>query len=142
MSTGAKILVIDDDRDLVETLRVLLAAKGYNVVSAYDATSGLEKTRSERPDLILLDVMMPNATEGFHLVWKLRQDPDESLRNTAIIVISAIHEKTDLRFYPDGGDGTYQAGEFLPVQDFVDKPIDPAKLLERIERVLTAWRKK
>jgi len=59
-----------------------------------------------------------------------------------IVVLSAIHEQTDLRFYPDSDDSTYKAGEYLPVQDFVDKPVDPGRLVERVEKVLAAWRKK
>jgi CheY-like chemotaxis protein len=80
--------------------------------------------------------MMPEATEGFHFVWKLRQKPDDYSRTVPIIVLSAIHGTTDLRFYPDSGDGTYAAGEYLPVQDFVDKPVEPARLVERIRLAL------
>jgi CheY-like chemotaxis protein len=138
----AKILTVDDDRDLVEALRIVLESGGYEVVAAYDAETGLEKVRSERPDLVLLDVMMPNATEGFHFVWKLRNLAGEYFRSVPVIVLTAIHEKTELRFYPDSGDGTYNAGEYLPVQDFVDKPVEPKDLLERVERVLSTSRTK
>lgn len=138
----AKILTVDDDRDLVEALRIVLESGGYEVVAAYDAETGLEKVRSERPDLVLLDVMMPNATEGFHFVWKLRNLEGEYFRSVPVIVLTAIHEKTELRFYPDSGDGTYNAGEYLPVQDFVDKPVEPKDLLERVERVLSTSRTK
>ncbi len=138
----AKILTVDDDRDLVEALRIVLESGGYEVVAAYDAETGLEKVRSERPDLVLLDVMMPNATEGFHFVWKLRNLAGEYFRSVPVIVLTAIHEKTELRFYPDSGDGTYNAGEYLPVQDFVDKPVEPKDFLERVERVLSTSRTK
>ena len=138
----AKILTVDDDRDLVEALRIVLESGGYEVVAAYDAETGLEKVRSERPDLVLLDVMMPNATEGFHFVWKLRNLEGEYFRSVPVIVLTAIHEKTELRFYPDSGDGTYNAGEYLPVQDFVDKPVEPKDLLERVEKVLSTSRTK
>lgn len=141
MSRG-KILTVDDDRDLVETLRIVLESGGYEMVAAYDAETGLEKVRSERPDLVLLDVMMPNATEGFHFVWKLRDLEGEYFRTVPVIVLTAIHEKTELRFYPDSDDGTYRAGEYLPVQDFMDKPVDPNDLLEHLERVLAASRSK
>jgi CheY-like chemotaxis protein len=138
----AKILTVDDDRDLVETLRIVLESGGYEVAAAYDAEEGLEKVRSESPDLVLLDVMMPTATEGFHFVWKLRKLEGEYFRSLPVILLTAIHEKTELRFYPDSGDGTYRAGEYLPVQDFVDKPVDPKDLLARVERVLSAARKR
>ncbi len=136
MSGRAKILIVDDDRDLVAALRIAVESAGYGVVSAYDLPGGLEVARAERPDCIVLDVMMPHATEGFHFVWRLRQQGEPYFRNVPILVMSAIHQKTDLRFYPDSADGTYQAGEFLPVQDFMDKPVDPALLLERIDRTL------
>jgi len=142
MSSPEKILVVDDDVDLVETLRLVLESRGYAVVGAYDARTALEKAESERPDLILLDIMMPRGTEGFHFVWQLRQESEEGLRSIPIVVLTAIHEKTDLRFYPDQEDGTYKSGEYLPVQDFVDKPVDPTQLLERVEKVLSARHRK
>jgi CheY-like chemotaxis protein len=137
----AKILMVDDDRDLVETLRIVLESGGYEVIAAHDAKGGLDKVRSERPDLILLDVMMPSATEGFHFVWTLRNFEGEYFRSVPVIILTAIHERTELRFYPDSGDGTYRAGEYLPVQDFVDKPVDPKALLARAATVLSAARK-
>ena len=136
MSKPVTILVVDDDRDLVATLRMVLEGAGYRVVSAGDPVAGMATAAAERPDLILLDIMMPNATEGFHFVWKLRRREEPYFQKVPIVVLSAIHETTDLRFYPDSGDGTYRAGEFLPIQDFMDKPLDPARLLERIGRVL------
>jgi CheY-like chemotaxis protein len=138
MSDAAKILIVDDDQDLVESLRLALEAAGFAVVSAPGPERGLERVKAERPDLILLDVMMPGGTEGFHFVWALRQDPDPGCRDLPIVMLTAIHDKTDLRFYPDSGDGTYQAGEYLPVQDFIDKPVDPAQLVARVRAVLAA----
>jgi CheY-like chemotaxis protein len=137
-----KVLTVDDDRDLVEVLRLVLENGGYEVIAAYDGPTGLALVQSDRPDLILLDVMMPNATEGFHFVWKLRQLEGEYFRDVPVIMLTAIHERTELRFYPESGDGTYRAGEFLPVQGFLDKPVDPKALLDRVERVLSASRVK
>ena len=136
MSEGRKVLLVDDDRDLVAALRVAFERKGYRVVAAYDAAQGLSTTEEERPDLIVLDIMMPNATEGFHFVWKLRQREESYFRDVPVVVLSAIHEKTDLRFYPESADGTYRAGEFLPVQDFMDKPVDPERLISRASELL------
>ncbi len=138
MNHGQKILVIDDDPDMVEVMRVVLESRGYRVSSAASAPEGMARAEQERPDLILLDVMMPTGTEGFHFVWSLRNHRDPSLRNVPIIVVSALHRTTDLRFYPQAADTTYAPGEFLPVQDFVDKPIDPTDLVRRVERVLKA----
>jgi DNA-binding response OmpR family regulator len=137
MSAAAQILLVDDDRDLVATLRLVLEKQGYGVLAAHDAQTGLALAAAQHPDLILLDVMMPNATEGFHLVWDLRRHHDPYLHTVPIILMTAIHERTTLRFYPDSGDGTYQAGEYLPVEGFLDKPVDPAELLARVAGALS-----
>ncbi len=81
--------------------------------------------------------MMPEGTEGFHLVWKLRQMEDESLRNTPIIMATGIHQTTPLRFYPEQTDGSYQPGEYLPVQAWIDKPVKIDLLLETVGKLLS-----
>ncbi len=135
-----KILAVDDDADLVETIRVVLEADGYEVIAAADAASGLERVHAERPDLILLDVMMPSGTEGFHFVWKLRRLPESYFREVPIIMLTSIHERTSLRFYPETADGTYRPGEYLPVQEFIEKPVAPADLRARVARLLAVSR--
>lgn len=136
----AKILLVDDDADLVHVLTLVLEGRGYRVVSAQEPERGLEVADGERPDLIVLDVMMPEGTEGFHFVWKLRNRPDTYFQSVPIVMLTAIHQRTPLRFYPDSGDGTYQAGEYLPVQGFVDKPVEPGALVREVERVLAVGR--
>jgi CheY-like chemotaxis protein len=140
MAAQAKVLLVDDDQDLIQVLTVVLEGKGYRVVSETRADAAVATVDRERPDLIVQDVMMPDATEGFHVVWHLRKRPEAYFQNVPIIILTAIHQKTPLRFYPDSGDGTYTAGEFLPVQGFVDKPVDPGTLLEEVERVLAVTR--
>lgn len=139
MKKKAKILLVDDDQDLVAALRIVLEGAGYQVLTAYDAHEGRTRLDEDRPDLVVLDVMMPDATEGFHFVWQLRRQDDKYFRTVPIIILTAIHDRTELRFYPDAGDGTYEAGEYLPVQDFVDKPVDPDRLVERVDRALRLW---
>jgi len=138
MSSHTKILLVDDDRDLVHILRLVLEKRGFEVAAVYEAGEAVPAVDRERPDLIVLDVMMPHATEGFHVVWKLRKRPEEYFQHVPIVMLTAIHQTTDLRFYPDSGDGTYSAGEYLPVQGFVDKPVEPDALLGEIARVLGA----
>jgi len=138
MIAETKVLVVDDDPDLREVLRIVLEDAGYQVVLAESGAVGMQKADEERPDVLLLDVMMPEGTEGFHVVWKLRNRDDPFFRNLPIIMLTAIHQRTALRFYPDARDGTYEAGEYLPVQGFVDKPVEPHALLKEIERVLAA----
>jgi CheY-like chemotaxis protein len=137
METKPKILIVDDDPDIVESMRIVLESHGYNVVSAASAEEGATKLSAERPNLIVLDVMMPEGTEGFHFVWKLRQEKDPYLRDLPVLVVSAIHGTTKLRLYPDRDDATYGPGEYLPVQGFVDKPIQPADLITKVAELLS-----
>ena len=142
MSKSEKVLLVDDDVDLVETLRLVLETKGYTVVTAHDAVSGLARADAERPDLILLDVMMPSSTEGFGVVWKLRHREEAYFQDVPIIMLTAIQERTGLSFYKEGPEGTFRTREEVPVQGFLDKPVDPALLLETVQSALTtAWRK-
>jgi len=136
VTAAARILLVDDDRDLVEVLRIVLEGQGYRVLANYSAPEALTTIEAERPDLVILDVMMPDATEGFHVVWNLRRRQEAYYQDLPIIMLTAIHGQTTLRFYPDSGDGTYEAGEYLPVQGFVDKPVEPDALLEEVARVL------
>lgn len=131
-----KILLVDDDPDIVEAMRLVLEARNYRVVTAYDPTTGLRRVEEDRPDLIILDVMMPEGTEGFHFVWNLRAWTDKSLAATPILLVTAIHDQTRLRLYPDQKDSTYDKGEFLPVQGFIDKPVTPEALLTKVEEIL------
>jgi CheY-like chemotaxis protein len=136
MSSKATILVVDDDPDIVESLTLVLESESYQVAAAFNADEALEKVEALRPDLILLDVMMPEGTEGFQFVWKLRNEYPQELAHTPIVVLTSIHDTTPLRFYPQQSDGTYEPGEYLPVQGFIDKPADPPELLKRVAQVL------
>lgn len=138
--SGAVVLVVEDDLDAAAALRIVLEGDGYRVLHACSAEEGLQAAREQRPDLILLDVMMPSGTEGFHLVWELRRDPDPRWRELPIIVLSAIHRTMRVRLHPDQGNGVYQPGEFLPVQGFLDKPVSFARLLDTIRGALAAQR--
>jgi CheY-like chemotaxis protein len=128
----AKILVIDDDPDIVTAARMTLENAGHTVIEAPNGTIGLERIKEERPDLIVLDVMMDTHTEGFQLALKLRNpDPTSPLaeyRNIPILMLTAIHSTTPLRYEPDI--------DYLPVDLFVDKPIDPDDLERKVRWVL------
>jgi CheY-like chemotaxis protein len=137
MADPAKILVVDDDPDIVESLKLVLVSAGYEVEAAPSVSAAFTKLDSFHPNLILLDIMMPDGTEGFHFVWRLRNQAPASVASTPILVLSAIHHTTSLRFYPEQSDGTYEPGEFLPVQGFIDKPVEPSVLLAKIKEALT-----
>jgi DNA-binding NarL/FixJ family response regulator len=133
-----RVLVVEDDPDYVEIVKTTLESADYTVLVANNKDDGLRLARSEQPDAIILDVMMPDGTEGFHFVWELRQDGDQAIRETPILMLTAIHDRSALRFYPEQSDGTYGPFEYLPVQDFVDKPVTPGQLLERVRRLVEA----
>ena len=132
----AKILVVDDQPPILRTLELALRAAGHEVLVAQSKEEGMEVACAAKPDLMVVDVMMPTGTEGFHLVWRVRQLEDARLRDLPIIIASGIHGETELRFYPDKTDGTYQPGEFLPVQGWIDKPVNVADLTTKIEALL------
>ncbi len=137
MATESKrILVVDDDPDIVESLKMVLESADYDVDTAGSAQEAFARIQANPPALILLDIMMPDGTEGFHFVWRLRNEYPEPACNIPILVLTAIHSTTQLRFYPDQTDGEYGPGEFLPVQGFLDKPVEPSGLLRKISEVL------
>lgn len=135
-SNSARILVVEDDVDTADALRVLLESAGYAVLFAPDGGAAFDLAQKEIPDLIIADVMMPSGTEGFHFIWRLRRDGGDPVKDVPIIVVSAIHKTVPLQLYPEKSDSVYGPNEYLPVQAFLDKPIQPARLLDEIERLL------
>jgi CheY-like chemotaxis protein len=129
----ARILIIDDDPDIVISARLSLESAGHEVMEAHNGTEGLEKIKSEKPDLIILDVMMDTTTEGFQLTLQLRSpDPTsefKDFRETPILMLTSIHSTTPLRFGP--------TEDYLPVDEFVDKPLDPDELVKKVEALLS-----
>lgn len=117
-----KILVADDIKQNVKLLRVILTAFEYDVIEAYDGEEALEKAKTEKPDLILLDVMMPKLT-GYEVCHKLRED--KKTKNIPIIMITALHETDDrIQGIEAGAD------------DFISKPFNKAELLARVKSLL------
>lgn len=127
-----KILTIDDDPDIITSVRLTLESEGFQVISAANGTEGLKKIKSEHPDLIILDVMMDTMTEGFQLSLKLRNpDPTSEYaqyKDIPILMLTSIHSTTSLQFSP--------TEDYLPVDAFVDKPIDPDSLLAKVKELL------
>jgi len=132
----AKILVVEDEPDIRRTLQIAFESQGYKVLAASSRQEAEAVAVAENPDLMIVDVMMPEGTEGLHLVWQIQQMKDEALSNVPIIMATGIHETTELRFYPDQTDGTWEPGEFLPVQAWIDKPVKVDDLLGKMDRLL------
>ena len=133
MSDKTKVLVIDDDADVLEATALLLRSRGYDVLTAATPEDGSRQLEEARPDVVVLDVMMPDGTEGFQWVWKIRRHADPALREVPVIVVTSIHSTTKLRFHPGDAD---ESGSYLPIQGLLDKPVNPDKLAEKIENIL------
>lgn len=126
----AKILIVDDDESFVEGLKDVLGGQGFAVVCAYSGDEGLRKAREEKPDLVLLDVMMATDSEGFEVAKKLREDP--VTQRTPVILLTGIRKAKQLpfSFEPDE--------DWLPVAAVLEKPVHPEDLIRQIKQALKA----
>ena len=130
MSKQNSIMIIDDDVQLVDTVKTLLESVGYQVSYAYQSEKGMELARETKPDLILLDVMFagPPGPDGIELSRRLHQDP--VLKDIPVIILSGIKKVLDMPI-KIGPDETW-----MPVKAFLEKPVKPDKLLSEIEKIL------
>lgn len=119
-----KILIVDDDPDIVESLALVLKAEGYEVASAASRKEAMAGVEAEKPDLVILDVMMEEADDGFVVAQDLRRNGVK----TPIIILSSIGHVTGYKYGRDA--------EVAPVDDFVSKPVAPAELLARVKAIL------
>ena len=130
MPDKKRVMVIDDDVQLVDTVRTLLESVGYEVSHAYQAEKGMDRAREISPDLILLDIMFagPPGPDGLEISRRLRQD--SVLGNTPVIVLSGVKSVLDMpvKLAPDE--------DYMPVKAFLEKPFKPDKLLGEINKVL------
>ena len=126
----AKILVVDDDPDFVEITRIILENNGYDVVSASDSEEAIEKMRSNKPDLVLLDIMMSQPLDGVEVSKKMLED--DNLKKVPIIVVSSITDSPHLAEFP--------SNEYLPLDDWITKPAQPEDLLAKISKYLKRFK--
>ncbi|MDH7600314.1 MAG: response regulator [Sedimentisphaerales bacterium] len=125
----ARILIVDDDPDIIEAMRVVLENRGHQVDSAFDGAKAMEKITANKPDLVILDVMMTTPQEGFNLARQLKQDCKTA--QIPILMLTAVKQKTGIDFKPEAGDETW-----LPVEGYLDKPVRPDVLIEKVEALL------
>lgn len=123
-----KVLVIDDDNDFVESIVNLLEARGYTVASASGGQEGVEKAKADKPDLILLDVMMTTKDEGFNVARQLHED--EKLKDTPVIMVTGVRKEMNLPF------GFEPDETWLPVKQILEKPVKPETLLAAVTDAL------
>jgi len=127
MARQAKILVIDDDPVFVKATTAVLESKNYQVSAAFDGDEGLQKVQDEKPDLIILDIIMPTK-DGFTVCEQLKGDPQ--LSKIPVLILTSFAER--------GGETNIpvSAGLTLEAEDYIDKPVSPDELLSRVERML------
>lgn len=123
-----RILIVDDDPDFVEITRMILEPKGYQVSSASNGEQALARMRQDRPDLVLLDVMMSHTLDGLEVSRQMQRDA--KLSNIPIIMVSSIASSPHA--------GVFPTDEYLPIDGWISKPLQSDALLAKVRRCLSA----
>jgi CheY-like chemotaxis protein len=121
-----KILVVDDDPDFVEAMRLTLEPNGYTVVSAASGDEGLAKVRAESPDLVILDVIMASVLDGLQMSRRMQENPEH--KRIPILMVTSIANTDYAALFP--------TDEYISIDGFLSKPVAPAVLLERVAALL------
>ena len=127
MNPVKRVLMVDDDVDFSDAVRLVLEAAGYEVLAAHTAGEALELLRGQRIDAAILDMMMEEADSGAMVAHSLRRQPE--LKEIPVILVTSVTEKTGYRVGTDTAEGR----EWLGVDAWLDKPVDPQELLRKIE---------
>jgi DNA-binding response OmpR family regulator len=125
----AKILVVDDDPDILEAISMILKSQGYEVVTAREGVEGLANLKAERPDLLVLDLLMPKM-DGFAVCKELQDPRWAKYKDIPILILTSVREEASRRRYE------LETGLELDVDDYVEKPVAPDILLERVGRLI------
>ncbi len=121
-----KVLLIDDDADLLAVNEAVFLARGFNIQKAYNGDEGFELALSFKPDVIVTDVMMSTNSEGFDLARRLRST--EGTKEIPLIMLTSVNDTVPFTYEPDG--------KFLPVDRFLEKPVAPETLVQEVEKIL------
>lgn len=125
----SKILIIDDDQDYAESLEIALKAHSHVVAWASDSIEGMKMLEADRPDLIILDIIMTTMGEGLLLAYKLKSDPRYA--KIPILILTGLSQLTGLKFDPQ------DENEFLPVDDYLEKSGEIDSLCAHVKRLLS-----
>ena len=125
----AKILIVDDDPDILDAMAMIIESQGYDVVTARDGIEGLANLKSENPDLLILDLMMPKL-DGFGVCKELQDPRWSKYKNIPILILTSVREEASRRRYE------LETGLELNVDDYVEKPMSPDVLLERVSTLI------
>ena len=124
-----KILIVDDDSDILESLTVILKCRGYQAITARDGIEGVASLKAEKPDVMILDLLMPKM-DGFAVLKELRDPRWSEFRDTPILILTSVREEASRRRYE------LETGQELGADDYVEKPVSPDILLERVARLI------
>ncbi len=130
MGTSKKILIVDDDADFVASVREVLELQGYEVLTAGSGQEGLKRTQAERPDLIILDVMMENEWAGYEINQAVKYGSEDAVRFIPILMVSSIQVDPATLFYR-----ATEAGMVTP-DSYLTKPLDLPEFLSRVRALL------
>ena len=127
MEKQAKVLLIDDDPDFVEATKIVLESRPFQVIIALDGDEGLTKAREEKPDVIILDIIMPTK-DGFAVCEELKKEPE--LADIPVLLLTSLSQRI--------GETSISVTQGLTTEaeDYVDKPVSPDELIRRVERLL------
>jgi len=133
MQKLANILIVDDDPDVREAVKIILETQLYELIFASNGEECLEQVKKNRPDLIILDLLMPKK-DGFEVIKELRGHP--SYPRIPILVLTAVKKEAAGRRYE------LETALRMDVDDYIEKPIQPDDLIDRVKRILTRARRK
>jgi two-component system alkaline phosphatase synthesis response regulator PhoP len=127
MDKKVKILLVDDDIDFVESTKIILESKPYEVIVAHEGDDALRKARAENPDLVLLDIIMP-VKDGFTAAEQFKKDPQ--LSKIPVIMLTSYSARKGETSIP------VSRGLELEAEDYVEKPVTPEELLNKVEQYI------
>jgi DNA-binding response OmpR family regulator len=131
MNVQPRVIVVDDDPDILDALTTILSTQLYAIETARDGVECLDKVRQQTPDLIVLDLLMPKK-DGFAVVRELRENP--RFAGIPVLILTSVREDASRRRYE------LETGLAMDVQDYVEKPVSPQDLLDRVKNLLESGR--
>ena len=123
----AKILIVDDDPDFLNATRIILEKEGHTTIFAKSGNEGFQRAKNDRPDLIILDVMMDSVLDGVSMSQQVYDD--ESVHDIPILMVTSIANTDYAELFP--------TDEYIHIRAFMSKPIDPVKLIKRVNKLLS-----
>jgi CheY-like chemotaxis protein len=123
----AKILIVDDDPDFQNATTIVLEKEGHTTLHAKSGREGFELARTEKPDLIILDVMMDSVLDGVSMSQQAHDD--DTIQDIPILMVTSIANTDYAELFP--------TDEYIHIQSFMSKPIDPARLIKQVNKLLS-----